>query len=122
MNAVVMEQAEAFDIVLRLARCSVVEVWQLFRLRARARALVTGNGHSQREERPPLTPREADALEVVRRLSRDGRRPVTTTAVAAALVVDESWAYRLLARLREKGYTRRTGKHRSGGWVAASLY
>jgi hypothetical protein len=122
MSVAVAEQTEALDIVIALARCSVVEVWRLFRLRAQARALLDGNGsrpqpRPRQEEHPALTPREADALEAVQRLGGRGGRPVTTTAVAAALYVDESWAYRLLAGLREKGHTQRVGNHRGGGWL-----
>jgi DNA-binding MarR family transcriptional regulator len=121
MSVVVAEPTEALDIVVALARCSIVEIWRLLRLRARARVLLNGNGRPQMEEQPALTPREADALEAVRRLGGRGSRPVTTTAVAAALVVDESWAYRLLARLREKGCAERVGCHREGGWVILHL-
>lgn len=65
---------------------------------------------------PALTQRERDALEVL----SQSKKPLRTFDVAQELFVDESWAYKLLARLNKKGYARRVGKHCGGGWVSVT--
>lgn|SRR5574341_145269 len=114
------EEQAVNALVHDLATCPLYDLPRLLTIRAKAMRLLAVTDHQPPVAR--LTQRESDALEALIRLSGRRKRQITTTAIAVELLVHESWAYRLLAHLREKGYVRRTGGRRDGGWVLVAPY
>lgn len=105
--------SNALEIVTELAESNPLNVFRLLTVRQRARSYIT---RLQNRRHPMgLTEREEDCY---RFLLRQGRgKPLSTRLIADFLVLSDSWTYKLLASLRDKGYVERVGKRTGGGWV-----